>query len=109
LVLLGLIKILEKGFNIQHAENLAPIERIGGAVVSIMRVFLIFGIIGMQLLLIPVGGLHDSILKGSKTAMFFVRIDADIYSLTTRYVDFVEDLTAEEVIAIFSKPEKEEA
>jgi len=43
-----LIKILERVFNIISGEELAAIEKIGGAFVAVLRAFLLFGLIGLS-------------------------------------------------------------
>jgi hypothetical protein len=113
LFLFAFIRFMEKVFNIQRAEHLAPIERIGGSLVAAFRAFLIFGIIGIQLLLIPSSGLRENVLEKSKSGMFFVGLDAGIYSFMSKYIDFVEDVEKEDLIQFFvsgngEKPAKRE-
>lgn len=100
-VLWAIIKFLQRVFNIERAENLSPVERIGGSVVSSLRAFLFFGMVGIQFLILPVNVLHNSVSEGSKTGMFFVDVNADIYSWMTSHLAFVEEKTREEVVEGF--------
>jgi len=84
------IKLLERLFSIQGAENLAPIERIGGSSIAAVRCLLFFGVISIQLLLLPIPGLQNSV-QSSKTGLFFMNIDLGIYSWMTKRVDFIDD------------------
>ena len=101
LFLFGFMRVLEKVFNIQRAEHLAPIERIGGSLVSAFRACLIFGIIGIQMLLIPSSTLRKDVLEKSKSGMFFIGLDAEIYSYMSKYVDFVQEVEKDALIQLF--------
>lgn len=100
-VMFLIIRFLESIFNIAVTENLAPIERMGGAFIAFLRAFLLFGMIGIQLLLLPFDFLRDSVVEGSETGMFFVEVDSGIYSWITDRLAFVEDKKNEEVVKEF--------
>ena len=100
-VMVLIIKFLESIFNIAVTENLAPIERVGGAFIAFLRAFLLFGLIGIQLLLLPFDFLRDPVVEGSATCMFFVRTDSGIYSWIAGHLAFVEDRKSEEVVKEF--------
>jgi len=107
--LMGVIKFLESLFKIERVDDLATIERIGGAVMASLRSFLLFGIIGMQLLLIPIPAIHNAAYKGSKSAMFFVNVDATIYSYMTRFLAFIDNREKDQIIGKFiSSPSKKD-
>ncbi len=93
------IKTLERVFNvIGSSEELPPVERVGGALVACLRACLFFGLIGMQLLIVPLDYTRDSVLDGSRTGKFFVDIDAGIYSWISEHVAFVKKADKEEII-----------
>jgi uncharacterized membrane protein required for colicin V production len=78
-----LIKFLERVFSVVAGSELSSFERIGGALVAVVRAFVFFGAIGIFLLLVPVDIARDSVIYGSKSGMFFVEFDAGIYSMIT--------------------------
>jgi len=92
------IKFLQMIFNVSCQEQLPPIERIGGAVIAVLRTFLLFGIIGIQFLLLPIPPLQNAVAKSSGTAMTFVRMDAAIYGWLSKHVQIVKKQDAEEVV-----------
>ena len=92
------IKFLEMMFSSEFVEHISPLERIGGALVAAVRTFLMFGLIGMLFLLLPISFLQNSVAKGSKTGMVFVRMDAHVYSWLSNYLKFVEQKDADKVV-----------
>jgi len=74
------VKVLERVLNIISGDEVASIERVGGVLLAFVRAFILFGLIGIQLLLIPVDKVRLSATEGSKTCMFFVHMDVQIYS-----------------------------
>ncbi|RKY42690.1 MAG: hypothetical protein DRP85_02135 [Candidatus Makaraimicrobium thalassicum] len=90
------IRVLERVFKIVGEEELATIERVGGVLVASFRAFILFGVIGIQLLLTPLDSMHLSAAEGSKVCMFFVNMDAQIYSWMTG------------TIGVFRKEQKDE-
>ena len=75
------MKFIERIFNILHGEELAAIERVGGAIIAGLRACMLFGVLGILFLLIPVEYMNTAASEGSKTCMFFVRMDVRIYTL----------------------------
>ncbi|MFH1846163.1 MAG: CvpA family protein [Candidatus Omnitrophota bacterium] len=73
-------KLLQRIFSIMSSEQLAPLDRIGGAVLAGVRSCLVCGIIGIFFLLTPIEPLRGSIIHGSKTGMYFVDMDIKLYS-----------------------------
>ena len=73
-------KFVERIFNIAKGEELAGIEKIGGALVSFFRAVILCGAIGIFFLLTPISYLQDSASFGSMTCMYFVKTDVSIYS-----------------------------
>lgn len=99
------IKIAEKLSHIIIGEELAPIEKIGGALVAVLRSVLLFGLIGIFLLLVPMEFTRVSVMKRSRTGMFFVNLDAKIYSLMTGHFGLSKKQTEREVVrGILSQP-----
>lgn len=93
-----IVKFFEMLFNVSNVENLAPIERIGGAFIASLRTFLLLGLVSIQLLLLPASFLRDSVAEGSKTGMFFVNLDVGIYCWMTSRLKFVEAKKKKEII-----------
>lgn len=98
IAIFAIIRLLENIFNIEQSEGISPFERLGGALISAIRSFLLFGLVSMQLLLLPVEDLYKAVDKGSKTSGYCVWLDAYIYSWITYHVDFLEDRKVESVI-----------
>ncbi|MBF0494620.1 MAG: CvpA family protein [Candidatus Omnitrophica bacterium] len=86
----GLIKGMEILANISLKDTLTPIETMGGVIMAALRTIILFGIIGFQLMLVPVDGVNDIIAKHSRSAMFFVKIDVTVYSWLTRNLIFLK-------------------
>ena len=97
-VIFTAIKLLERVFNIISGEDLAPIEKIMGAVVAVVRAAIFCGVIGILLLLIPIERIHTDAVQGSKSCMFFVKIDTQIYSLLANVSGNKEKTDKEEVL-----------
>ncbi|MFH1798664.1 MAG: CvpA family protein [Candidatus Omnitrophota bacterium] len=76
-------KVLERVFNIAGREDLAPIDRVFGAFVALIRGAMLCGIMGMSLLLVPLDTTRADVSQESRTGMFFVNMDAQIYSWMT--------------------------
>jgi len=85
-------------FNVIHGEELAPIEKVGGAILASLRAGMFFGVIGILLLLAPVDYLQTSVMERSKTCMFFVNMDVAIYSKMTNLFGVPKKVTKEEVL-----------
>ncbi len=97
-VFILVIKFFEMIFNVSNVENLAPIERIGGAVIASLRAFLLLGLVSTQLLLLPGSFLRDSVAKGSKTGMMLVNLDVGIYCWMSSHLKFVKVKKRTEII-----------
>jgi len=97
------IKIMEKMFNISGGEEISPIERICGALIAAVRSFMLFGTVSILIILCPLPGLREAVINGSKTAMFFVDMDASVYSRMARLIGAAKEDRKEEVLGeIFS-------
>ena len=81
LIIFIFIKVVERVLNLVAAEDLAIIERLGGVFVATARAIMMSGVIGMFILLLPVESLNLAAREGSKTCMFFVNVDAGVYSV----------------------------
>ena len=75
-----IIKFLDRIFSVIHSEEVAVMEKIGGAIVAAIRAFIFFGLIGIFFLLTPIEYLHQAVLEDSRSCMYFVKADAQIYS-----------------------------
>ncbi|MFH1552533.1 MAG: CvpA family protein [Candidatus Omnitrophota bacterium] len=107
-IMFVVIKVLERVFNVIRGEELASIERIGGALVGAFRACIFFGIIGILLLLIPVEDVRLYVAEKSKTCMIFVQMDAQIYSWMTEFIGESEKKEKDEVIEeIMNPPERQ--
>ena len=97
-VIFGVIKLLERVFNVMNSEESAPIERLGGVLLASFRGFMMFGALGMLLILTPMDQIRSSALEGSKTCMLFVNMDAQLYSWMTQLVKTSGVKEREEVV-----------
>ena len=93
-----IIKIVERVVSTASEGEAASLEKIGGAAVACLRAVLLFGLIGMLLLLIPIDFTRVSVIKKSRTGMFFVNADAKIYSLMTGYFGLSRKRTKNEIV-----------
>jgi hypothetical protein len=94
----GLLFLVKSGFQKGAQEASSPTDKFGGFMLATIKAGLIFGVVSVQLLLIPADFLRDSVTKGSKTAMFFVRTNAGIYSWITEQVNFLDKRSSGEVV-----------
>ncbi|MGB2661484.1 MAG: CvpA family protein [Candidatus Omnitrophota bacterium] len=92
------MKVVERVANVKPGEESASIEKIAGILVASLRAILLFGLIGMLLLLTPIKYTRNTVLTKSKTAMFFINTDAKIYSLITGYFGLSKKRTKNEVM-----------
>ncbi len=90
IIIFVLGKVLERAFNLSGGENLVAVERLGGIVIASLRAFVFFGMIGLLFLLVPVERIRFSVVEGSKTCMFFVNMDTEIYSWMTEVLKETE-------------------
>jgi len=81
-----IIKILERLLTPFAAEELSKIEKIGGAIFSGVRACLLYGLIGMFLVMLPVQSIRLAAGKDSKTCMTFIGMDASIYSMLSSII-----------------------
>lgn len=98
IIVFALIKFMEMIFNISVTDALPPLERIGGALIAAVRTFLVFGIISVQLLLLPIPFLKKTVEKDSKTGPFFVDLDVKIFSFMTKNVQFIPNKDPEYIL-----------
>jgi len=98
LVIITLVKVLERVFNIINGEELSMIERVGGALVAAFRAVITCGLIGIMFLLTPVDYLHRSVSEGSKFGMHIINMDAQIYSWMTELIQTSGKKDKEEVL-----------
>ncbi|MBL7156916.1 MAG: CvpA family protein [Candidatus Omnitrophica bacterium] len=61
------------------------IEKVGGAILGILRSNIILGLVMIGLLLIPIKPIEESV-KNSYSGLFFVKTNLDIYSFTMNLV-----------------------
>ncbi|MEA3488963.1 MAG: CvpA family protein [Candidatus Omnitrophota bacterium] len=106
-IIFTVIKFLERVFNVISDGELAIIERIGGALVASLRACLLFGVIGILLLLIPIDYARITVTEKSRTGMFFVDIDAQIYSWISDVTGVPAKRTKDELLNEFLATEKE--
>lgn len=90
IIIFMIVKIAERILHVISGEELSPIEKIGGIIIASIRASLLYGIIGMLLLLVPVDSLRTSVSEGSNTCMFFVKLDAGLYTWMSGFVDSKE-------------------
>lgn len=102
------IKVLERVFSVLHAEELASIEKIGGALISLFRAIMLFGAIGILLLLIPVNYVQTSALEGSWSCMFFVKADVKIYSWIAKVSGLAKEDQTDEILTQLLAAEKKD-
>lgn len=101
------IKFIERLFHVISGEEVAAIEKIGGALVAAIRASILFGIIGIFILLLPLDYAKEAATGGSKSCMFFVEFDAQIYSWMTN-ITGIDKKDKDEVIDGILYPESEE-
>lgn len=75
-----LIKLLERIFSVITSDEMSALERIGGVFLSAVKAVILFGVISIQLMLMPVDFFRDSVINRSRSAMYFVTFDATIYN-----------------------------
>ncbi len=103
------VKLLERIFNVISGEELSGIERIGGAVIAVVRAVMLFGVIGILLLLVPVDYLNTTVVKDSRSCMIFVNCDAQIYSWLTGVLGNEKIVARKDVVKNFLVTTKEKS
>lgn len=86
-----LIKVLEKTFNISGTEELSPIERILGGGIALLRGFMFCGAVSILIVISPFYSIRDKVVQESKTGMFFLEMDVDIYSKIAKGVGIAKE------------------
>ena len=108
MVILVMTKFLERIFSVISGEELAGIEKIGGALVSVFRAAILCGAIGIFLLLTPIDYLQTAALTGSKTCMFFVKTDIDIYTWLAKVTGLNKEAKSDDILEqILASKEKD--
>ena len=87
IIIFILVKILERVFGAMSDTDLSFIEKMGGAIFAAVRGVLLWGMIGLLLLLVPVNFVQKSVYDGSSLSMFCINIDARVYNLISEAVD----------------------
>ncbi len=101
------VKVLERICAAVSDREIAAIEKIGGMLMASFRAFILFGIIGIMLLLLPVDPIRHAVAEGSRTGMFFVDLDARIYSWMTGLIGISKEKRKDEVVKEFLTPKKD--
>jgi uncharacterized membrane protein required for colicin V production len=73
------LKLIERISSVVLGAELSVLEKLGGALVAGLRGCILFGMIGVLLLLVPIDFLNCSAAEGSRTCMVFVNFDAVLY------------------------------
>ncbi len=102
-VILFLIKTFERLFHVISGDGVAFIERIGGVIIAAIRAFILFGIVGLFMLLIPLNS-ANKLVEESRFAMPVIDFDLRIYSWLTGRLDFVENRDKDAVLKEFLTP-----
>lgn len=98
------IKVAGRALKIEKIEgNISIIEKTGGIFMAAVRAFLIFGVLGTQLLLLPVESLRSSVTEFSKTGALFVAIDLGIYRWIAEKAGFMSPGDPEEITQYFAE------
>lgn len=100
-IVIAMIKILERGFHLAPGEESSMIEKLGGMLIGAFRAAVLYGLIGMFLLIVPIEYLHKSVTESSKTSMFLITADAEIYSWMTSLIGINEKRNREDIIQEF--------
>ena len=95
------VTLWKKALTVAEKDALAPIERLGGAVVAALRSFIIFGIICMFFLLLPFTYPRVTFAHKSRLGMFFIEMNATIYSAMSGHLGLSKKKTKEEIISEF--------
>lgn len=101
-------KALERVFNISGREDLAPVDRLCGAFMALLRGSMLCGVIGLLLLLVPIDTMRAAVTQESKSGMFFVNVDAQIYSWITELQPEDNRKKKDEVVNDFLNSTREE-
>jgi uncharacterized membrane protein required for colicin V production len=96
-----LVILLERSFKVKKEGEISFTDRITGAGVAVMKALILFGVIGMQLLLLPVDPVRNSVKDSSKTAMYFVEADAEIYCWMTGHFNLTKKRHKDDIVGDF--------
>ncbi len=73
------VKLLERVFGVVSGDELSMLEKLGGAFVASVRSFILFGLVGFFLMLLPFEYARHSAEVASKTGVYFMKFDAALY------------------------------
>lgn len=99
------VTVLERSLKIKKEGEISFTERIGGAGLAALRAILLFGVISMQLLLVPVDPVRAAVKEDSRSALFFVDADAQIYSWMTGRFNITRKREKEDIVSEFMTPD----
>lgn len=101
----GLVMVLENSLKLKKDVELSFSQRLGGAFVAAVKSVIILGVVAFFLLLTPVDSIKKAVREQSKTAMFFVETDAEVYSWMTGQFNLTSKKAKDEVVNEFLSPE----
>lgn len=80
IIVLFLLKLIDRVLNVVDHEDLATIERIGGMLVAGIRGSILIGILCLGLALVPLESVHKVAIGDSALSKHFISVDFIFYS-----------------------------
>ncbi|MFH1878579.1 MAG: CvpA family protein [Candidatus Omnitrophota bacterium] len=91
MTIMAAAKLLEKLVNLALPEDASGIERIAGALIATFRAAMLFGMIGIFLLLVPVSSANNSAAGESRLCKRFIQLDVQLYRFMSEIFVFPEN------------------
>lgn len=98
------VLLVDRAIKAKKEGEISFTDRIAGAGVGALKALILFGVITMQILLVPSDTAHSAVTKGSKSAMFFLNANAEIYSWMTGKFDITRKRDREDIVNEFLSP-----
>ncbi len=97
-------KVVDRMISIRGAGELATLERVVGAGAAVLRAFLLFGLISIQLLLLPAESVRNLVVNKTKSCVYFVEFDTKIYLMMSKILRRPPEKEKKELINAYLVP-----
>jgi uncharacterized membrane protein required for colicin V production len=98
------VLLIDRAIKAKKEGAISFTDRIAGVGVGALKAIILFGVISMQILLLPVDSARSAVKEGSKSGMFFLEADAEIYSWMTGRFDITHKRDRSDIVNEFLSP-----
>ncbi len=80
IIVLFILKLIDRALNVVDHDDLATIERIGGMLVAGIRGSILIGVLCFGLALVPIESVHKVAIRDSALSKYFISVDFIFYT-----------------------------